>query len=239
MKKLIQRILELENISKELEPSEVKRNEYLQQIQDYTNCFINDIEKTKAYSDKKVKQGVLSINGNKKPLNRLIEAYANEVADKGINAASGGHIGYVPGGGIYTSALADYLAAVTNEYAGLFYASPGAVTIENEILNWMKSIFGFPEDAVGTLTSGGSIANLIALTAARDHHKIKSNKIKESVVYLSPQTHHCINKALKIIGLEDVIIRYIDLDKYSRIDVNKLNKQINKDKSDALNLSIR
>jgi glutamate/tyrosine decarboxylase-like PLP-dependent enzyme len=235
MKKLIQRILELENISKELEPSEVKRNEYLQQIQDYTNCFINDIEKTKAYSDRKVKQGVLSINGNKKPLNRLIEAYANEVADKGINAAFGGHIGYVPGGGIYTSALADYLAAVTNEYAGLFYASPGAVTIENEILNWMKSIFGFPENAVGSLTSGGSIANLIALTAARDHHKIKSDKITKSIVYLSPQAHHSINKALKIIGLEDVIIRYIDLDKFSRIDVNKLNKQINKDKSDALN----
>ena len=145
MKKLIQRILELENISKELEPSEVKRNKYFQQIQDYTNCFINDIEKTKAYSDKKVKQGVLSINGNKKPLSRLIKAYANEVAGKGINAASGGHIGYVPGGGIYTSALADYLAAVTNEYAGLYYASPGAVIIENEILNWMKSIFGFPE----------------------------------------------------------------------------------------------
>jgi glutamate/tyrosine decarboxylase-like PLP-dependent enzyme len=74
--------------------------------------------------------------------------------------------------------------------------------IENEILDWMKSIFGFPESAVGTLTSGGSIANLIALTAARDHHKIKSERITKSVVYLSPQTHHCINKALKIIGMK-------------------------------------
>ena len=235
LKKLIQRILELENISKELEPPEFKRNEYLQQIQNYANRFINDIEISKAYSDEKVKQGVLSINGNKKPLSKLIQAYANEVAGKGINAASGGHIGYIPGGGIYTSAIADFLAAVTNEYAGLYYASPGAVVIENEILNWMKSIFGFPENAAGSLTSGGSIANLIALTAARDHHQIKTDKISNSIVYLSPQAHHCINKALKIIGLEDVIIRYIDLDKYSRIDVNKLNKQINKDKRNAFN----
>jgi aromatic-L-amino-acid/L-tryptophan decarboxylase len=233
--KLIERIHELENISEELEPSEIKRNEYHQQIQNYANSFINNIEISKAYSDKKVKQGVLSINGKKKSLSRLIKAYANEVAGKGINAASGGHIGYVPGGGIYTSALADFLAAVTNEYAGLYYASPGAVIIEHEILNWMKSIFGFPETAAGSLTSGGSIANLIALTAARDHHKIKSDKITKSLVYLSPQTHHSINKALKIIGLEDVIIRYTDLDEYSRIDVNKLNKQINKDKSNALN----
>ena len=235
MEELKQRIQDLENISEELEPSELERNKYLQQVQEYANRFINDIERSKAYSSEKVKRDVLSINGDKKPLKSIIKAFADEVAGKGINAASGGHIGYVPGGGIYTSAIGDYLADVTNEYAGLYYASPGAVIIENEILNWMKSIFGFPENAAGTLTSGGSIANLIALTAARDHHKIKSERITKSVVYLSPQTHHCINKALKIIGLEDVILRFIELDEYSRMDADKLNNQINKDKSDKLN----
>jgi aromatic-L-amino-acid/L-tryptophan decarboxylase len=235
MKKLMQKILELENISGELEPSESKRNEYIQQIQAYTNSFINDLEISKAFSGEKVKQSALSINGGKKSLARLIKAYAEEVAGKGINAASGGHIGYIPGGGIYTSAIADFLASVTNEYAGLYYASPGAVVIENEVLNWMKSIFGFPENAAGSLTSGGSIGNLIALTAARDHHKIKSDKITKSIVYLSPQTHHSINKALKIIGLEDVTIRYTDLDRHSRIDTHILDKQIYKDKSAGLN----
>ena len=83
MKKLIKRILELENISKELEPSEAKRNKYFQQIQDYTNYFINDIEETKAYSVTNVKHGVLSINGCKKPLSRLLQVYADEVVDKG------------------------------------------------------------------------------------------------------------------------------------------------------------
>ena len=235
MKKLIQRILELEKISKELEPSELKRNEYHRQIQNYANSFIDNLETAKAYSDEEVRQDILSINGNKKPLSRLIKAYAGEVAGKGINAASGGHLGYIPGGGIYTAAIADFLADVTNEYAGLYYASPGAVVIENEILKWMKSIFRFPENAAGSLTPGGSIANLIALTAARDHHKIKSDRITKSIVYLSPQAHHSINKALKIIGLEDIIIRYTDLDSCSRIDVNKLNQQIRKDKNDALN----
>lgn len=235
MKKLIQRILELEDISKELEPSESGRNEYLKQIHDYVNNFINDIEKSKTFSGEEVKYDVLSIKGGKNPLEKIIKAYSDEVAGKGISASSGGHMGYIPGGGIYTSALADYLAAVTNEYAGLFYASPGAVTIENEILNWMKSIFGFPQDSAGSLTSGGSIANLIALTAARDHHRIKSGRIEKSIVYLSPQTHHCINKALKIIGLEDVILRYSALDGNSRIDVNKLDQQINRDKAEGLN----
>ena len=235
VKDIIERIHELEKISKELEPSELKRNEYYKQVQDYANSFLNDIEIAKAYSARPVKNEALSINGKKKPLSKIIKTFSGEVNGKGINAASGGHIGYVPGGGIYTSALADFLAAVTNEYAGLYFASPGAVVIENEILNWMKSIFRFPKNSVGSLTSGGSIANLIALTAARDKHKIKSEKITKSVVYLSSQTHHCIHKALRIIGLEDVIIRYSDLDAFSRIDVHRLNKQIYEDKQAGLN----
>jgi glutamate/tyrosine decarboxylase-like PLP-dependent enzyme len=235
MEDLIQRITELENISKELDPPELKRNEYLRQIQNYANCFLNGLEVSKAYSDKKADVDALAINGRKKTLDELLKIYENEVAGKGINAASGRHLGYVPGGGVFTSALADFMADVTNEYAGLYYASPGAAVIENEILNWMKSIFGFPVNAVGSITSGGSIANLIALTAARDHHRIKSDNILKSVIYLSPQTHHSINKALKIIGLEDIIIRYSNLDMYFRIDTEKLEEQIRKDQSNGLN----
>ncbi len=234
MEELLTRIKELENISRELEPSEAERNNYFQQIQDFSNRFINDIQTSKAYSDKKVERDLLAIDGQKKPLKDIIEVYKQEVVDKGINAASGRHIGYIPGGGLYVSAIADLMAAVTNEYAGLYFASPGAVIIENEILNWMKSIFGFPESAAGSLTSGGSVANLIALTAARDHHKIKSTRINKSVIYMSPQAHHCIPKALKIIGLEDIIIRYTRMDKHSRMDVNDLNTKINKDRRQGL-----
>ena len=235
MDELKQKIIELDLISRELEPPEELRTQYLKQVNEYINNFINDIERTKAFSDKKITREILSLTGEKKPLSTLIRAYRDEVSEPGINAASGGHLGYVPGGGIYASALADYIVAVTNEYAGLYYASPGAVIIENEVLNWLKSIFGFPRSAAGSLTSGGSIANLIALTAARDHHKIKSEKILKSVVYLSLQTHHCINKALRIIGLEDVIVRYAELDNRWRIDPVKLNEQIEKDKTAGLN----
>src|SRR5699024_3403913 len=142
-----------------------------------------------------------------------------------------GHVGYIPGGGIYASALGDFLAAVSNEYAGMSYASPGAAAIENEVINWLKGIFSFPETAVGNLTSGGSIANLIALTAARDKYKVKNEHITKSVVYLSEQAHHCLKKAMRIIGLEDVIIRQLELDEEYRIDTTMLNKQIEVDMS--------
>jgi aromatic-L-amino-acid/L-tryptophan decarboxylase len=235
MKGLINKISELEQISKELDPSENSRNEYLKEVQDYSNQFLNSIDTQDSFVSSTKESEVLKIDGNKKSIQELINIYATEVAGKGIKAASGGHIGYIPGGGIYASSFSDYLTDITNEYAGMFYASPGAVTIENELLNWMKEIFSYPKTAIGNLTSGGSIANLIALTSARDKHKIKGELITKSVIYLSPQVHHCINKSLRIIGLEDVIIRYLELDDFSRIKDEEIQDQIDKDKTDGLN----
>lgn len=235
MDKLKQKISELEKISCDLEISEPQRNEYLKQIGDYANDFVNTLEESKAFSDAEVEPNVLAVDGRKKPLNQLIKLYQNEVASKGINAASGRHFGYIPGGGLYASAVADFLVDITNEYAGIYYSSPGAVTMENELLDWLKSIFHFPRSAVGNLTSGGSIATLIAFTAARDKHKIKSAKIPKSVIYMSEQVHHCVNKTLRIIGLEDIIIRHIELDDRSRIKAGKLESQIGQDKKAGLN----
>ena len=222
-------------LAKELKLYNLLINEkYNSEINAFADNFIESLVIRPAYSKGNAIGKNLSINKKKKSLNNLLEIYTEEVVEKGIVASSGGHLGYIPGGGIFTSALADYIADVTNEYAGIHFGSPGAVTLENELLNWMKNIFGFPKDAIGNLASGGSIANLIALTAARDKHKVKNEKIQKSVVYLSPQTHHCIHKALRIIGLEDVIIRNVELDNYHKIDVDKLEHLIKTDFNSGL-----
>lgn len=234
MKKLIDKILALEEISQELEPSEKERNSLNQEVQDYANSFIKALKTKPAYNEATVNDNKLKIASEKRSLSSLLNTYTSEVADQGIKPASGGHLGYIPGGGIYTAALADFVAAFTNEYAGMYFGSPGAVTIENELLDWMKNIFGFPKEAIGNLTSGGSIANLIALTAARDKYKIKNERITKSVIYLSPQVHHCIHKAIRIIGLEDVQIRLLALDALSKIDSEKLTETITQDVNDGL-----
>ena len=234
MENLIDKINALEKISKGLEPSLEERNNYNNELQHFLNEFIETTEEKKAYYIGNSNAEKLSIKSDKKSLKELLEIYTSEVLEKGINPASGGHLGYIPGGGIFTAAMGDTLASITNEYAGMYYGSPGAVTMENELLNWMKELFGFPKDAVGNLTSGGSIANLIALTAARDKHQIKNEKITKSVIYLSPQIHHCIHKAIRIIGLEDVQIRLLELDNLSKIDTKKLEQAIQEDKSKGL-----
>ena len=235
MENLLDNIKALENVSADLEPSLEQRNSYAKELQDFTNSFIETVETNKAYNGGDPDNEQLSVHSSKKSLKELLKIYNEEVVGKGLNPASGGHIGYIPGGGIYTAALGDTLASITNEYAGMYFGSPGAVTIENELLDWMKAVFGFPKTAVGNLTSGGSIANLVALTAARDKHKIKNEKVTQSVIYLSPQIHHCIHKAIRITGMEDVQIRLLELDGYSRIDAEKLEESIAIDIAEGLN----
>lgn len=219
--------------SRELDMDEIQRNEALHQVAEYTNHFISGLNDIKGFNQKAV--GDLSIQNKKHSLQQLLQCYQTEVAENGINAASPKHLGYIPGGGIFASALADFIVAVTNPFSSAYYASPGAASMENEVINWLKCVFSFPKNAVGCLSSGGSISTLIALTAARDKHKIKNNKITSSVVYLSEQVHHSTQKALRIIGLEDVIIRTVPIDNQHRIIPNKLNELIEKDKTNGLN----
>ena len=234
MKNLIEKIESLQSVSQALEPNEAGRNLHIKKVMEFAHGFIEGLDNRKTFHGSAPEKHVFELKEKPILLDELLSIFNNEVANKGINAASGGHLGYIPGGGVFTASLGDLLADISNEYTGMNYASPGGVQIEHELSNWMKSIFSYPETAIGNLTSGGSIANLIALTSARDAYQIKGDKIKKSVIYLSRQTHHCIDKALRIIGLEDIKIRRIPVDAFSRMDTEALKKRIHEDLEQGL-----
>ena len=169
-----------------------------------------------------------------KPIETVLDIFQKEVDGQGLNPASGGHLGYIPGGGIYPTAMGDFLAAVTNRYAGIFFGGPGAVRLENQLIRWMCKLLGFPETALGNLTSGGSIANLIAIVTARDVKGIKAIEVPNAVIYLTEQVHHCVQKALRIAGLRESVIRYIPMDKGFRMDAEVLKAQVKQDKQAGL-----
>ncbi|MGO3183913.1 MAG: pyridoxal phosphate-dependent decarboxylase family protein [Aequorivita sp.] len=229
---IILKLEELNKTSQKLDIQESERLEMVKNTTDYANQFIGGLDKAKAFIEKDANS--LEITNQKRSLSELLKLYQKQVAETGINAASGKHLGYIPGGGVFTAALADFIAAVTNPYASVHYASPGAATIENEVGNWLKTVFSFPKDSVSCLSSGGSISTLIAFTAARDKHKVKNESIIKNVVYLSEQVHHSTQKTLRIIGLEDIIIRYIPLDANHKIKTDSLEELIEKDVSAGL-----
>jgi len=230
-------IKQLEKESRKLEPSAQERNKIRKKVIAYTENFLNEIYDRKAFIVSKQKGlGIYKSPISEKPIEieKALKLVEKNVDTPNLNPASGGHLGYIPGGGIYISSLADYMVDVTNRFAGIFFANPGAVRMENMLLRWMCDLVKYPEPAGGNLASGGSVANLIAITTARDAKKLKSKNYHKAVVYLSKHTHHCIVKALRIAGLGDCVKRYIPLDEKFRMIPGEIEKAVKSDKKKGL-----
>ena len=234
---MLEKIKLLEIESRLLDPNPQLRDKWNKAVQKYADEFLDDIENLKTYHVEKemgIKLLDFPISETSKSIEELLEIIKENVDTPALNPASGGHLAYIPGGGIFPTALGDYLADVTNRYAGIFFAGPGAVRMENLLLRWMCKIVGYPKTALGNLTSGGSIANLMAITTARDHMQIKARDIEKSVIYLTGQAHHSLQKAIRIAGLAEAKLSYIPIDDRFRMNVSALQNAIERDIENGL-----
>jgi len=137
---------------------------------------------------------------------------------------------WVHGSGTITGVLGDMLASAMN--SNLAVGDHGAIYLEHNVLNWCKQIVGFPESSSGVLVSGASIANTTALIVARDVIVSEKRLLTDSnlIIYCSSETHNCINKTVKAIGLGTRNLRHIPVNESFEIDVPLLKEQIDEDK---------
>lgn len=234
---MLKELQELENISRTLEPSFEQRKHLNKDIIAYADNFLARMPDAKMYVDDTEEENPFTnfpISETALKLDTLLKLLEQHVDNSGINAASKGHLGYVPGGGIYAGALGDYLANVSNRYTGMFFASPAGVRMENQLISWFASELGYPKTAAGNITSGGSVASLTAVITARESVNLKAKDFDKAVVYLSEQTHHASLKALHLAGLKECVKRYISCDKNCKIDPQNLESQILRDKKEGL-----
>ena len=231
-------IKSLEATARRLEPSPSELAELFAQTEAHARAFLEKIDTNRTYIKTPDQgRGLLTSPIREEPiaLAQALQMVAEHVDVPGINPASGGHLGYIPGGGIVHSAFGDFLADITNRYAGVFFAGPGAVRMENMLLDWMAEIVGYPHSAAGNLTSGGSISNLIGIVTARDAHDVRAKDVERSVIYLTEQVHHSVNKAIRIAGLKECIVRHVPLDGRYRMHSEALEQAIVQDKAAGLN----
>lgn len=233
---MIEDILKLEKASEGLEPSSEAKKAMLDQAWTYADKFLVELESAPVFKADNGNSSLLNkydISEEGRSMETAVEVFAKGVEPPGLNAASAGHLGYIPGGGVYASAVADFMAAVTNKYAGLYFSSPGVVKLENQLIRWSADLLGYPSTTRGNITSGGSIANLIALATARDAKNITPDRIAQSVIYFSQQTHHCVYKAVRIAGLVKCQMRRIPVDQRYRMDPRALKEQMEQDVADG------
>lgn len=231
------KILQLELISRSLEPSFDLRKKWTDKSTTFADHFIDSLPKGKAFQLFGSQKEHFELDDDlNKPhdISEILEELQNHMITQGLNPASGGHLGYIPGGGIYAAVLGDYLAAVTNQYAGIFFGGPAAVKIENELIRWMCKIIGFPKGSHGNLASGGSIANLIAIVTAKEARQIKSAEIPNLCIYVTEQVHHCIHKAIRICGLGEAHTRFVPMKENFKMEISSLKKMVIEDKSKGL-----
>lgn len=204
MKSIVEEILKFESDSKVLEPESKSFQYTLCNINDYLGVIIDENQNDKAWNAYVAGQTFTPtpLKNSGRPLTEIFHEL-DYLLKPGLNPASGGHLGYIPGGGIPLGAIGDLIAALNNRYVGVNSVSPGGVEIENSIINWLAELIGYDAGlAGGSLTSGGSIANLTAIVAARDAGGHPPADFPKLAVFMTGQAHHCVHKSLRIAGMD-------------------------------------
>jgi aromatic-L-amino-acid decarboxylase len=143
-----------------------------------------------------------------------------------------GYLAYIPGGGLFSAALAEFIAQGVNRYAGLWGPSPAVVQLEENVTRWLCDLFDLPAGSQGILTSGGSMANFSAVVTAR-HTKLGPDFL-DGTYYVSAQTHASVTKAASLAGFGERNLRIVPTDAELRMDPDALAQLIDEDRRAGL-----
>ena len=166
------------------------------------------------------------------PLEPLLDRLFRDWIPRSFTASSPGYLAYIPGGGIYPAALADFIADTTNRYTGVWQAAPALVQLEANALEWLRDWMGFPPEARGLFTTGGSMATFNAIVCARERYL--GAEIRRGVLYTSDQAHHSVLKSAKLAGVMPDRVRAIASDDRFRLRVDALTDAIAADRRAGL-----
>lgn len=227
----------LRRLSRPLEPSGKQRAAWTKAAIAHAESYLASAARGPAFhSSKDEGKGILDSLPSEAPqdIGRVLRLLDEHVHGLGSNLGAPGFMAFIPISSLYPAALGDYLAAATNPYVGNFFASPGGVRLEHLLTRWMSDFVGYPRTSAGDVTSGGSIANLSAILAAREGHGLRTRHYEKAVVYMTSQTHHSVTKALRIAGLGDCVRRSVPLDAAYRMRTEALEKSIRNDRRAGL-----
>jgi aromatic-L-amino-acid decarboxylase len=165
---------------------------------------------------------------------RAFDALSDVIAHS--RAQNGRFFGYVHGSGEPVAAIADLLASVLNQNLTAWRSSPAATTLELTVVSWLAQAIGCTGFR-GSLCGGGSSANLMALTMAREA-KMPANEIGtcgagQGVVYASEEVHMSIPKSVALLGIGRKNLRLISTDNAFRLIPQELERAVAGDKAEG------
>jgi glutamate/tyrosine decarboxylase-like PLP-dependent enzyme len=171
------------------------------------------------------------------PAAEILAQFARDVAPHAMQIPSPRYFGQFNPTPLPIGVWADALCSALNQNAGAWRNGPTSALIETQVLRWLCELIGYGGAAFGTLASGGSEANLIALKCARDSvdGSIRGLGLRvlhsDLTVYASEQCHFSVEKSVDILGLGRQSLRKIETDERFHIRTDLLRAEIKKDRA--------
>jgi glutamate/tyrosine decarboxylase-like PLP-dependent enzyme len=169
----------------------------------------------------------------------ILARFESDVAPHAMQIPSPRYYGLFNPTPLPIAVWADALASAINQNEAAWRNSPSASVIEARVLRWLCELVGYGGEGFGTLTSGGSEANLIGLKCARDkaHAEMRDKGVRaasgELIVYASEQAHYSLEKSVDILGLGRKSLRKIEADERFHIRTDLLRQAIESDKEEG------
>ena len=169
----------------------------------------------------------------------IFQRFTHDVIPHAMNIPSPRYYGLFNPTPLPVAVWADALCSAINQNGAAWRNSPAASVIEARVLRWLCQIIGYPEESFGTITSGGSEANLVALKCARDQagagvreRGLRAAPVEGNlIIYASEQCHYSFDKSVDILGLGRENLRKIATDERFHIRLDVLHQEIERDRS--------
>jgi len=168
---------------------------------------------------------------------KVFEIYQRSILPYTLAIASPKLWGAVVGQGSPYGMLAEMLRAGMNGAQEFSFAE---AKVNQQVIEWIKDFFGFPKQASGVLTSGGSEANFTALAVARNtkaEGEVKTDGVQglkhKMTLYCGDETHKCLERSVELLGLGNQALRNIPTDSDCKIRLDLLEAAIKKDRQDS------
>ena len=142
---------------------------------------------------------------------RALSLFENVLAPSCITTEHPRYLSFIPSAPSKAATAFDLIVSATAVYGGSWLEGSGAVFAENDVLAWLAHEFGLPATAGGVFVQGGTIGNLSALVAARDHanrlrREAERPRPERWVVIASAEAHSSIASAAKVMDIDVVVV---------------------------------
>ena len=169
------------------------------------------------------------------PIAALLEEFGQRLAPYQLNAWHPRTFAYFTPPPLWAAISGELLAQVANQGVDIWHAGPTAAFVEEEVVRWLCDLVGYPSGSFGLLTSGGVMANVMAVLVARDirlpalrgsDRPPRGSDLDGARVYVSDQTHFSVARALSIAGFPPDTLMSIPADERFRLHAQPIGAAI-------------